>query len=308
MTVLKMIASCLALSIATGHGLNSSALQDEGAQRAKNSAEKGSEDANRPPPPAFTQRDDYVVEPPDLIDLWVEEALPGRPIYGERLVRPDGMISVGWYGEIDAAGLTVLEIKIKLISLLQKFIRDEYLGLVALDASGNPVIDPATGTPKRIEPKDSKKVRVEITQCNSKVFYVQGEVWSPGRFPLTGTESLLGAIDIAGGLSPFADPGKVHLYRIDSQGKPECFTADMVQIKRGKLPSTDHLLKPGDRVVVDRRAGNGRFDEAVPPPDEVNASSHVSPDDPSLQHLEKRMTDLEHKLDLIIEAIKRRRP
>ena len=82
----------------------------------------------------------------------------------------------------------------------------------------------------------------------------------------------------------------------------------MDQIKRGKLPSTDHLLKPGDRVVVERRAENARFDQAVPPRDEVKTSSDVSPGGPSLQLLEKRMTDLEHKLDLILVAIKRTRP
>ena len=33
---------------------------------------------------------EYVVEPPDLLLVEVLEALPGRPIQGERLVRPDG--------------------------------------------------------------------------------------------------------------------------------------------------------------------------------------------------------------------------
>ena len=48
---------------------------------------------------------DYVVEPPDLILVEVLEALPGRPISGERLVRPDGKISLGFYGEVYVAGL-----------------------------------------------------------------------------------------------------------------------------------------------------------------------------------------------------------
>ena len=33
-----------------------------------------------------------------------------------------------WYGDLDVAGLTLSEIKVKVIGLLQKFIRDEYLG------------------------------------------------------------------------------------------------------------------------------------------------------------------------------------
>ena len=47
-----------------------------------------------------------VIEPPDLILIEVLEALPGRPISGERLVRYDGMISLGFYGEVHVAGLT----------------------------------------------------------------------------------------------------------------------------------------------------------------------------------------------------------
>ena len=47
---------------------------------------------------------DYVLEPPDLVLVEVLEALPGRPISGERLVRPDGKISLGFYGEVYVAG------------------------------------------------------------------------------------------------------------------------------------------------------------------------------------------------------------
>ena len=47
----------------------------------------------------------HRVEPPDLILIDVVEALPGRPIQGERLVRPNGKVSLGFYGEIHVAGL-----------------------------------------------------------------------------------------------------------------------------------------------------------------------------------------------------------
>ena len=46
---------------------------------------------------------DYVVEPPDILIVEVLESLPGRPITGERLVKPDGKISLGFYGEIYVA-------------------------------------------------------------------------------------------------------------------------------------------------------------------------------------------------------------
>ena len=72
----------------------------------------------------------YVVEPPDLIMIEVLEALPGRPISGERLVRNDGMISLSFYGEIYVRGLTSTQIKEKVVLHLRKFLPDEVLGLV----------------------------------------------------------------------------------------------------------------------------------------------------------------------------------
>src|SRR4051812_7926300 len=42
----------------------------------------------------------HVVEAPDILLIEVLEAVPGRPITGERLVRPDGSISLGFYGDV----------------------------------------------------------------------------------------------------------------------------------------------------------------------------------------------------------------
>ena len=75
---------------------------------------------------------DYDVAPPDLLYVSVLQALPGRPIDGERLIRPDGKISLGFYGELYVAGLTLPEIKKRLVLHLTKFLGDEVLGLVQL--------------------------------------------------------------------------------------------------------------------------------------------------------------------------------
>ena len=63
----------------------------------------------------------------------MQEALPGRPITGDRVVQPDGTISLGYYGAVYVAGLTVEEIKEKVIGHLRKHLGDEALGLVAPD-------------------------------------------------------------------------------------------------------------------------------------------------------------------------------
>ena len=89
---------------------------------------------------------DYVVEPPDLILVEVLEALPGRPISGERLVRPDGKISLGLYGDVYVAGLTLPEVKEKIILHLRKFLHDDNLGLIKVDEeTGEPMTRPRTG-------------------------------------------------------------------------------------------------------------------------------------------------------------------
>ena len=98
------------------------------------------------------------LEPPDLVLVEVLEALPGRPISGERLVRPDGKISLGFYGDVYVAGLTMPEVKEKIVLHLRKYLTDEILGLVEAGRDGRDR-RPTTKTrkPKMIDPKDSRQ-------------------------------------------------------------------------------------------------------------------------------------------------------
>src|SRR5262249_13608344 len=125
---------------------------------------------------------DYVLEPPDLVIVEVLEALPGRPISGERLVRPDGKISLGFYGDVYVAGLTIPEVKEKIILHLRKYLTDVTLGIVEIDdATGEPKIDAQTKKPVLIDPKDSDAVFVDVTAYNSKNYYVLGDVLVTGK-------------------------------------------------------------------------------------------------------------------------------
>src|SRR5262249_10614705 len=72
----------------------------------------------------------YVVEPSDLVMVEVLEALPGRPISGERLVRPDGALSLGFYGDVNVKGLTLPQVKVAIIKLLRQQLDDGSLGLI----------------------------------------------------------------------------------------------------------------------------------------------------------------------------------
>ena len=87
-----------------------------------------------------------IVEPPDCVLIEVLEALPGRPISGERMVRPDGTMSLGFYGVIHVRGLTPAQIKIAIIKHLRRYLDDEILGLRqepdAVDESPIEVVPP----------------------------------------------------------------------------------------------------------------------------------------------------------------------
>jgi polysaccharide export outer membrane protein len=190
---------------------------------------------------------EYVVEPPDLIDIEVLEALPGRPIQGERLVRPDGTISLDWYGKVYVAGLTPTEIKEKIVIHLRNFVRDEALGLYKSDLK-----DPEKLVP--VAPKDSDMVYVDVTAYNSKVYYVMGDVNAPGRMPITGNETVLDALNYAGGLAPTASVPNIRLVRPAPPGaaSEQVLPVNYEAIVHAGDATTNYQLLPGDRIVVYR--------------------------------------------------------
>jgi polysaccharide biosynthesis/export protein len=197
---------------------------------------------------------DYVVEPPDLLLVEVLEATPGRPISGERLVRPDGKVSLGFYGDVYVAGLTLPEVKEKIILHLRKYISDVNLGLVYLNEDGEAVIDPVTKTAKRIEPRDSATVFVDVTAYNSKNYYMEGDVLVTGRMPITGNETVLDAIHFAGGLMPTAAPQNIRLVRPAPPGAccEQVLPVNLAAITSAGDPTTNYQIMPGDRIIVYR--------------------------------------------------------
>ncbi len=198
---------------------------------------------------------DYVLEAPDLVIVEVLDALPGRPISGERLVRPDGKISLGFYGDVYVAGLTMPEVKEKIILHLRKYLTDVALGIVEINPdTGEPKIDPETKKPKLIDPKDSDMVFVDVTAYNSKNYYVLGDVLVTGKMPITGNECVLDALQHAGGLTPTAAPQNIRLVRPAPPGAccEQVLPVNLAAITSGGDPTTNYQLMPGDRLIVYR--------------------------------------------------------
>ncbi|WP_165071488.1 polysaccharide biosynthesis/export family protein [Paludisphaera rhizosphaerae] len=189
---------------------------------------------------------EYIIEPPDLILVEVLDALEGRPISGERLVRPDGKISLGFYGEVYVAGLTTSEVKEKIVLHLRKYLTDDLLGLWEED--------PKTQQPKPVEPRDTDRVFVDVTAYNSKNYYVLGDVGAPGKLPITGNETVLDAIQYAGGLMPTAAPQNIRLVRPAPPGAccEQLLPVNLAAITSGGDPTTNYQLMPGDRIIVYR--------------------------------------------------------
>ncbi len=271
-----------------------------------------------------TRRDQFVdvIEPPDLVLVEVLEALPGRPISGERLVRPDGKISLGFYGDVYVAGLTPLEVKEKVILHLRKYLNDDVLGLVETDPkTGKPKVDD-TGKTITIDPKDSDRVFVDVTAYNSRFYYVFGEVSSPGRLQFTGSERVLDVIHLSGGPLPSADRTKMKLIRSFPIGSPvQVLHIDYEEITMGTDSSTNYEIMPFDRIVVPRdpdKSGPVGSDRSTSSP----TTKPVSPDDGHakiyfdrkletrstdslrIPHgVERRLNEMEKKLDAILEKL-----
>jgi polysaccharide biosynthesis/export protein len=339
MVKLKAIAGALLLVGLGTYGANLAAPQADAGKsppglrrRVQPTAERSRSKAQ----PALVTTENYVVEPPDLLIVEVLEALPGRPISGERLVRPDGKISLGFYGEVYVAGLTLLEIKEKIVVHMQKYLTDEALGLERLDETGDVAIDPATKQPKLFDPKESDRVFVDVAACNSKNYYIQGCVGSAGRFPVTGKETVLDGINLAGGMTPEADHKKVILYRQPSKGEElQALPVDVDEIMMGDDLSTNYQLLAGDRLVVPRssdfkpdvnkpeaehheqgstqRVADPRFFDRQTKDTKTRVDRFIDERDrtygkAAISRMETRLKDVEEKLDLILKALKSRTP
>ncbi len=279
----------------------------------------------------FPQMPEYIVGPPDLLIVEVLEALPGRPISGERLIRPDGRISLGFYGEVPVAGKTIAEVKERIVLHLRKYVGDEILGLVELD--------PRTGEYKRDpqnpeqavfkDPRETDRVFVDVTAYNSQKVYVLGDVVVPGRLPYTGGDTVLDMIQYAGGLMPSADESQIRLIRSYPKGSPaRALPVDYKQITMGTDSSTNYAMLPNDRLVIPRlkvvEEAMARDRDAAAAA--VRPSRTLSPVDPGARRsgyfdrrspipdphpsadLEKRIEELEEKLDRLIEAVEKKEP
>ena len=166
---------------------------------------------------------DYRVEPGDVLLVEPVDFEASLRLPGDQTVQPDGVINLGRYGQVPVVGKTIPEIR----DAVQRII-NEY------------------------EDGDEKaEITVRLTEPQSKVYYVLGEVNSPGAYPVIGRETVLDAIVMAGDLTGRANRHKVILSRPGGPNKcrvvlPICYR-HIVQLGD---TSTNYQIQPGDRIFV----------------------------------------------------------
>jgi polysaccharide export outer membrane protein len=166
-----------------------------------------------------SQADKYRVAPPDVLLISVR---PAPEISREVVVRPDGRISFDLIGEVDVEGKTIEEIQREITARVEQFI---------------------------VHPD----VTVILGSSNSRVYYVFGEVRSPGAYPLIGHVTALQALGTARGGGNFADLSDARLVR-PTEGKGLRYPVNFVEIAQEGDASTNYELQPGDVIYVPPRS------------------------------------------------------
>jgi polysaccharide export outer membrane protein len=174
----------------------------------------------------------YYIQPGDVLLLEVTDLESDIRVPADQTVMPDGTIDLGQYGRIVVAGLTIEQIEVLVHDTIQAQEKDRTI----------------------------KPLNVRLNVAESAVYYVLGEVNSPGAYPLIGRETVLDAIQTAGGLSERASDCQIILSRPTPPNScrivlPVCY---MSIVQLGDT-TTNYQIRPGDRVYVATRT----FCEAI---------------------------------------------
>lgn len=182
------------------------------AQEAANTQKA---DATPKPAVSATSDGEYRIGPQDVlrIDVWKEPDIT-RVIP----VRPDGKITVPLLNDVQASGLTALQLAASLREGLSKYLN-------------NP------------------QVTVTVAETNSRRVYLTGEVTRPGALPLLPNMTVLQALASGGGFTQFARLKNIYVMRTE-EGKPVKHPFNYKEVVKGNLAEQNILLQSGDVIVV----------------------------------------------------------
>ena len=168
-------------------------------------------------PPDSTGEYEYVIGPADVLEVavWQNTAV-SRTVP----VRPDGKISLPVLNDVQAAGLTPMQLQDALTKALVKYIQ----------------------TPE---------VSVIVREVNSFNISVIGHVKTPGRHTLTTRVTVLEALALAGGLTEYADRDRIVIVRRSGAiTKQLPFAYDKVVPGNGSKGQLNFFVQPDDIILV----------------------------------------------------------
>jgi len=160
---------------------------------------------------------DYKLNPGDVLQItvWKEEGLDR-----ETLVLPDGTVAFPLVGTLQARGKTVRQLQDEIKAGLEKSIPDAPVTVVVKNALGNTVD-------------------------------VIGQVLKPGEFVAAHPLTVMQALSLAGGLTPYASESRISIVRHNMDGKDQHIQFPYYEdILDGKNLDKDIVLQPGDVVLV----------------------------------------------------------
>ncbi|MFO1493726.1 MAG: polysaccharide biosynthesis/export family protein [Lysobacterales bacterium] len=184
---------------------------------------------NLPPPDttaangAYEGVSEYRIGPMDVIEISVYQL---EELSRSVRVNSKGMISLPLLGPLQAAGKTVPELESEITERLAKDFLQE------------------------------PQVTLYVREYTSQRITVEGAVKSPGIYPLSGKTSLLQAIVIAGGVTEFANPRGIIIFRV-IEGKKMAAVFDLRDIRGGN--AEDPQVYGDDLIVIDESGTKSAF-------------------------------------------------
>ncbi len=133
-------------------------------------------------------------------------------------VRSDGKISLPLVGEVQAAGLTPLNLENEIASRLKNYISEP-------------------------------EVTVMVQQVNSQKFNILGQVVKPGSYMVVNSLTVLDAIALAGGFRDFAKQKSIYVLRQGPTGESR-IPFNYKEVSQGKNMTQNIKLQPGDTIIV----------------------------------------------------------
>jgi len=175
----------------------------------------------KPEPAAITTATyatgDYKIGPEDVLEIIVWR---NQDLSKTITVRPDGKISLPLIGDVQAVGMTPDQLTKEIVNRLKEF-------------------------------KENPNVSVVVQQVNSYGVFVLGEVAHPGKYQLKSFTSVLQAVSLAGGFTPYAAKSKMFLLRkIPDRDSEVRIPIDYDEIVSGEDSTHNAILVPGDTLVV----------------------------------------------------------